>query len=100
MSIKNLFSQTPFSSPFHEGGRAQRLTKVHKGILLRHSIFLVRYSIFCILLSFSTGTLAQDLAPNPFITHLYTADPSAHVWADGRLYLYPSHDIAPPQGAD
>jgi hypothetical protein len=27
----------------------------------------------------------------PLITHLYTADPSAHVF-DGRLYLYPSHD--------
>ncbi len=26
------------------------------------------------------------------ITHLYTADPSAHVF-EGRLYLYPSHDI-------
>ena len=28
----------------------------------------------------------------PLITHLYTADPSAHVF-EGRLYLYPSHDI-------
>ncbi len=27
----------------------------------------------------------------PLITHLYTADPSAHVF-NGRLYLYPSHD--------
>jgi hypothetical protein len=27
----------------------------------------------------------------PLITHLFTADPSAHVF-DGRLYLYPSHD--------
>lgn len=27
----------------------------------------------------------------PLISHLYTADPSAHVF-DGRLYLYPSHD--------
>ncbi len=27
----------------------------------------------------------------PLITHLYTADPSAHVF-DGRVYLYPSHD--------
>ncbi|KAI5924586.1 xylosidase/arabinosidase [Camillea tinctor] len=29
--------------------------------------------------------------PPPLITHLYTADPSAHVF-DGRLYIYPSHD--------
>lgn len=27
----------------------------------------------------------------PLITHLYTADPSAHVF-NGRLYIYPSHD--------
>lgn len=27
----------------------------------------------------------------PLITHLFTADPSAHVY-DGRIYLYPSHD--------
>ncbi|GAO42570.1 family 43 glycosylhydrolase [Flavihumibacter petaseus] len=37
---------------------------------------------------------------NPFVTSLYTADPSAHVWADGRLYVYPSHDIDPPRGCD
>ncbi|WP_205780565.1 family 43 glycosylhydrolase [Mucilaginibacter limnophilus] len=37
---------------------------------------------------------------NPFVTDIYTADPSAHVWADGRLYVYASHDIAPPRGCD
>lgn len=33
-------------------------------------------------------------APKPFqplITHLYTADPSVHVF-EGKLYIYPSHD--------
>jgi arabinoxylan arabinofuranohydrolase len=38
--------------------------------------------------------------PNPFVRNIYTADPSAHVWSDGRLYVYPSHDIEPPQGCD
>ena len=28
----------------------------------------------------------------PLVTHLYTADPSAHVF-EGKLYIYPSHDI-------
>lgn len=28
----------------------------------------------------------------PLITHLYTADPSAHVFED-KLYIYPSHDL-------
>lgn len=41
-----------------------------------------------------------ELGPNPFVTHIYTADPSAHVWEDGRLYVYPSHDVAPPRGCD
>ncbi|MDO4971459.1 MAG: family 43 glycosylhydrolase [Bacteroidales bacterium] len=41
-----------------------------------------------------------ELGPNPFITHMYTADPSAHVWNDGRLYVYPSHDIVPARGCD
>ncbi|HEY9262190.1 family 43 glycosylhydrolase [Chitinophaga sp.] len=45
----------------------------------------------------STTVLAQK---NPFITDMYTADPSAHVWKDGRLYVYASHDIAPPRGCD
>ncbi|RAP78628.1 alpha-N-arabinofuranosidase [Paenibacillus montanisoli] len=32
-------------------------------------------------------------APNePIVTHIYTADPSAHVF-EGKLYIYPSHDI-------
>ncbi|CEL08320.1 Putative Beta-1,4-xylosidase [Aspergillus calidoustus] len=30
-------------------------------------------------------------APKPLITHLYTADPSAHVF-NNKLYIYPSHD--------
>jgi beta-xylosidase len=31
------------------------------------------------------------MSDRPLITHLYTADPSAHVFED-RIYLYPSHD--------
>lgn len=30
---------------------------------------------------------------NPFITSLFNADPAAHVWKDGRLYVYASRDI-------
>jgi len=39
-------------------------------------------------------------AQNPIIKEIYTADPSAHVWADGRLYIYASHDVDPPRGCD
>ncbi|KAL2436298.1 Xylosidase/arabinosidase [Exophiala dermatitidis] len=28
--------------------------------------------------------------PKPLVTHIYTADPSAHVF-EGKLYIYPSH---------
>ncbi len=31
--------------------------------------------------------------PNePLVTHIFTADPSAHVY-EGKLYIYPSHDL-------
>ncbi|MFD0695562.1 glycoside hydrolase family 43 protein [Paenibacillus sp. GCM10027628] len=28
----------------------------------------------------------------PLVTHIYTADPSAHIF-DGKIYIYPSHDL-------
>jgi len=31
------------------------------------------------------------MADSPLITHLYTADPSAHAF-EGKIYIYPSHD--------
>ena len=37
-------------------------------------------------------------AQNPVIHDQFTADPTARVFGD-RLYLYPSHDIFPPEGA-
>jgi len=55
---------------------------------------LIATAIFCTAL----GPLSE--AANPFITSIYTADPSAHVWPDGRLYVYPSRDIDPPRGCD
>lgn len=59
---------------------------------------------------FATGSSGNSLkdsskrevrtSGNPFITTIYTADPSAHVWSDGRLYVYPSHDMDPAHGCD
>ena len=39
-------------------------------------------------------SIEQKLKPisEPLVTHIYTADPSAHVF-DGKIYIYPSHDI-------
>lgn len=36
--------------------------------------------------------LAGKAISQPLVTHLYTADPSAHVF-EGKIYIYPSHDI-------
>lgn len=36
--------------------------------------------------------LAAKAISQPVVTHIYTADPSAHVF-EGKLYIYPSHDI-------
>lgn len=53
-----------------------------------------------------TFLAAQNMAENPCIRFdangdtIYTADASAHVWADGRLYIYPSHDVTPPRSCD
>jgi hypothetical protein len=53
--------------------------------------------ILSLLVAFSATAC---FASNPFITSIYTADPAAHVWSDGRLYVYPSRDIDPPIGAN
>ena len=36
--------------------------------------------------------LKQQAISTDLVEHIYTADPSAHVF-DGRIYIYPSHDI-------
>ena len=36
--------------------------------------------------------LNQKAISSPVVSHIYTADPSAHVF-NGKIYIYPSHDI-------
>jgi hypothetical protein len=36
--------------------------------------------------------LRSKAISQPLVEHIYTADPSAHVF-DGKIYVYPSHDI-------
>lgn len=36
--------------------------------------------------------LISKAISKPLVTHIYTADPSAHVF-EGKIYIYPSHDI-------
>ena len=57
------------------------------------------YFLLIIILSFigckNMNNKTIDKLPamkEPLITHIYTADPSAHVFED-KIYIYPSHDI-------
>ena len=36
--------------------------------------------------------LNKKAISRPLVTHIYTADPSAHYF-DGKIYIYPSHDV-------
>lgn len=38
------------------------------------------------------GTLKKKPISQPLVTHIFTADPSAHVF-NGKIYIYPSHDF-------
>jgi beta-xylosidase len=49
--------------------------------------------IFCFL------TFGITQSQNPFVKHIFTADPSAHVF-DGKMYVYPSHDRDDAKGFD
>ena len=49
------------------------------------------------LLLFVLMSLAKT--QNPIIRDQFSADPTARVF-NGKVYLYPSHDIMPPQGVD
>lgn len=38
------------------------------------------------------GTLKRTPVSQPLVRHIFTADPSAHVF-NGKIYIYPSHDF-------
>lgn len=38
------------------------------------------------------NVLNRKAISQPLVSHIFTADPSAHVF-DGKIYIYPSHDI-------
>ena len=42
--------------------------------------------------SFDYQALKAKAISQPLVEHIYTADPSAHVFG-GKIYIYPSHDI-------
>lgn len=52
-----------------------------------------------IIISLVLLALQTVVAQNPLVTDIFTADPTARVF-DGKLYLYPSHDIIPKEGVE
>ena len=54
----------------------------------------LKYVGISLLLAASLTGQAQKKTPisQPLVSHLFTADPSAHVFK-GKIYIYPSHDI-------
>lgn len=59
-------------------------------------MFQSKYLLIIAFLSYSISANCQheDKKPisQPLVKHIYTADPSAHVF-NGKIYIYPSHDI-------
>lgn len=41
----------------------------------------------------TTAAPKKEYLSQPLVTHIYTADPSAHLF-NGRIYVYPSHDTS------
>lgn len=52
------------------------------------------FATLLLIASSTTGYAQKSLTPisKPLVKHIYTADPSAHVF-NGRIYIYGSHDI-------
>ncbi len=67
----------------------------YKGSLTQKGKSMIRLTKFVVLLALFV-CLPPLQAQNPvFPTGLYIADPSAHVWPDGKLYVYGSRDESP-----
>jgi len=59
----------------------------------RIRISLALAALSCLLLSaFAQTNNGKTPISQPLVSHIYTADPSAHVF-NGKIYVYPSHDI-------
>ena len=53
--------------------------------------YLPIHLIASALMLISNNALSQQPISQPLVSHIYTADPSAHYFK-GRIYIYPSHD--------
>jgi GH43 family beta-xylosidase len=54
--------------------------------------FSIYASALFLLSQISIAQQKKQPISQPLVKHIYTADPSAHVF-EGKIYIYPSHDI-------
>lgn len=59
---------------------------------MNYNQVLLSFAISALTLSFSAEAQKKQPISQPLVKHIYTADPSAHVF-NGKIYIYPSHDI-------
>lgn len=62
---------------------------------MNYNQVLLSFAISALTLSFSAEAQKKQPISQPLVKHIYTADPSAHVF-NGKIYVYPSHDIESP----
>ncbi|PHR91720.1 MAG: alpha-N-arabinofuranosidase [Robiginitomaculum sp.] len=60
---------------------------------MKHLLWTLSVSFLFAGCAANEAPVENEVLGAPLVSDIYTADPSAHVWADGRIYIYPSHDI-------
>ena len=65
-----------------------------------YKLFIVFWAVFIVTKAIGQNTNSKikngkkkEYLSRPLVTHIYTADPAAHVFKN-RIYIYPSHDTA------
>ncbi len=60
---------------------------------MKNKVLLVVLIVFPLVNAFGQqkGNVSQQ--NNPIIRHIRTADPSVHIWDDGKVWIYTSHDM-------
>ena len=70
--------------------RLQSIKKMRNHLLIILMLLLCWNSVH---LFAQTAGIKKTYLAKPLVSHIYTADPSAHLF-NGKIYIYPSHDTA------
>jgi hypothetical protein len=69
------------------------LSNIKTNIILKWLLFIISTFPALLVLAQSSNMPKKIYLSKPLVSHIYTADPSAHVF-DGKIFIYPSHDTA------